>query len=78
MAMNAVLATPTGSIVAIASRLGNGGCLAELWGRAGDLVPAPLQPGDEVKITTIQGDFTYIVRETIIVRPSREISASYS
>jgi 2-keto-4-pentenoate hydratase/2-oxohepta-3-ene-1,7-dioic acid hydratase in catechol pathway len=27
---------------------GNGGCLAELWGRAGGLTPPPLQPGDEV------------------------------
>jgi 2-keto-4-pentenoate hydratase/2-oxohepta-3-ene-1,7-dioic acid hydratase in catechol pathway len=27
---------------------GNGGCLAELWGRNGSLTPPPLQPGDEV------------------------------
>ncbi|MDN4474738.1 fumarylacetoacetate hydrolase family protein [Demequina sp. SYSU T00192] len=27
---------------------GNGGCLAELWGRSGGLTPAPLSPGDEV------------------------------
>ena len=27
---------------------GNGGCLAELWGRAGELVPPPLATGDEV------------------------------
>ncbi|MET0976466.1 MAG: fumarylacetoacetate hydrolase family protein [Leifsonia sp.] len=27
---------------------GNGGCLAELWGRNGSLTPRPLQPGDEV------------------------------
>ena len=29
-----------------------------------------LQPGDEIEITTLQGEFTYLVRETIIVRPS--------
>ena len=29
-----------------------------------------LQPGDEINITTLQGEFTYLVRETIIVRPS--------
>ncbi|WNM28459.1 fumarylacetoacetate hydrolase family protein [Demequina capsici] len=27
---------------------GNGGCLAELWGRSGDLWPAPLSAGDDV------------------------------
>jgi 2-keto-4-pentenoate hydratase/2-oxohepta-3-ene-1,7-dioic acid hydratase in catechol pathway len=30
---------------------GNGGCLAELWGRNGQLVPPPLQPGDVVTLT---------------------------
>src|SRR6476646_5250698 len=30
---------------------GNGGCLAELWGRAGPPTPAPLQPGDVVTLT---------------------------
>jgi sortase A len=29
-----------------------------------------LQPGDEIHITTLQGDFTYLVRETIVVGPS--------
>jgi 2-keto-4-pentenoate hydratase/2-oxohepta-3-ene-1,7-dioic acid hydratase in catechol pathway len=55
---------PFGELVAYASRnarvlpgdvLGSGtagsGCLAELWGRAGGLVPPPLQPGDEVTMT---------------------------
>src|SRR5690606_40725394 len=28
--------------------IGNGGCLAELWGRSGTLSPRPLQTGDEV------------------------------
>jgi 2-keto-4-pentenoate hydratase/2-oxohepta-3-ene-1,7-dioic acid hydratase in catechol pathway len=30
---------------------GNGGCLAELWGRRGALTPPPLTEGDEVLIT---------------------------
>ena len=30
---------------------GNGGCLAELWGRRGQLDPPPLQPGDVVEMT---------------------------
>ncbi|WP_375387053.1 fumarylacetoacetate hydrolase family protein [uncultured Amnibacterium sp.] len=55
---------PFRDLIAYASRnarvvpgdvLGSGtagsGCLAELWGRAGDLVPPPLQPGDEVTMT---------------------------
>jgi 2-keto-4-pentenoate hydratase/2-oxohepta-3-ene-1,7-dioic acid hydratase in catechol pathway len=53
---------PVGDLVAYASRdtwvqpgdllgsgtCGNGGCLAELWGRRGRLDPRPLQPGDVV------------------------------
>ncbi|HTY71634.1 MAG TPA: fumarylacetoacetate hydrolase family protein [Actinomycetes bacterium] len=56
---------PIGDLVAYASRdtwvhpgdllgtgtCGNGGCLAELWGRSGSLVPPPLQPGDVVTMT---------------------------
>jgi 2-keto-4-pentenoate hydratase/2-oxohepta-3-ene-1,7-dioic acid hydratase in catechol pathway len=30
--------------------VGNGGCLGELWGRNGGLVPPPLQQGDEVRM----------------------------
>jgi len=30
--------------------VGHGGCLAELWGRTGSLVPAPLTEGDEVRM----------------------------
>jgi 2-keto-4-pentenoate hydratase/2-oxohepta-3-ene-1,7-dioic acid hydratase in catechol pathway len=30
---------------------GWGGCLAELWGRNGELTPAPLKAGDEVRMT---------------------------
>ena len=29
---------------------GGGGCLAELWGRAGAQTPPPLEPGDVVRI----------------------------
>jgi len=59
---------PLGELVAYASRnsrvksgdligtgtAGGGGCLAELWGRNGQLTPPPLQPGDSVRMT-IQG-----------------------
>ncbi|XAZ33066.1 fumarylacetoacetate hydrolase family protein [Paenarthrobacter ureafaciens] len=34
--------------------VGNGGCLGELWGRRGELSPAPLAPGDEVRMV-VQG-----------------------
>lgn len=34
--------------------VGNGGCLGELWGRNGGLVPPPLRPGDEV-VMTVEG-----------------------
>ncbi|MFB4424701.1 fumarylacetoacetate hydrolase family protein [Streptomyces sp. QL37] len=30
---------------------GNGGCLAELWGRRGEQTPPPLRPGDAVSLT---------------------------
>ena len=30
--------------------VGNGGCLAELWGRSGSLTPPPLREGDEVRL----------------------------
>ena len=30
---------------------GNGGCLAELWGRRGRIDPPPLRPGDVVELT---------------------------
>lgn len=34
--------------------VGNGGCLGELWGRAGALTPPPLREGDEVRMV-VQG-----------------------
>ena len=33
-----------------AGTVGNGGCLAELWGPAGELTPPPLREGDEVRL----------------------------
>ncbi|MGB4777346.1 fumarylacetoacetate hydrolase family protein [Microbacterium sp.] len=58
------MAWPFAALVAYASRnsrvvdgdvlgsgtVGNGGCLAELWGRSGSLSPAPLRAGDEVRM----------------------------
>lgn len=34
--------------------VGNGGCLAELWGRSGQLAPSPLREGDEI-VMSIEG-----------------------
>lgn len=59
---------PFGDLIAYASRnsrvspgdvlgsgtAGNGGCLAELWGRNGELTPPPLAAGDEV-IMRVEG-----------------------
>jgi 2-keto-4-pentenoate hydratase/2-oxohepta-3-ene-1,7-dioic acid hydratase in catechol pathway len=42
---------------------GNGGCLAELWGRHGRLDPPPLQPGDVVEMT-VEGIGT--IRNTVV------------
>jgi 2-keto-4-pentenoate hydratase/2-oxohepta-3-ene-1,7-dioic acid hydratase in catechol pathway len=41
---------------------GNGGCLAELWGRNGSLDPPPLRPGDVVEMT-VEGIGT--IRNTV-------------
>ena len=57
---------------------GNGGCLAELWGRRGDQAPPPLQPGDVVEMT-VEGIGT--IRNRVVagvdlppVRPARSRS----
>ena len=42
---------------------GNGGCLAELWGRRGQLDPPPLRPGDVVEMT-VEGIGT--IRNTVV------------
>ncbi|HEX6351387.1 fumarylacetoacetate hydrolase family protein [Actinophytocola sp.] len=54
---------------------GNGGCLAELWGRRGKQDPPPLKPGDVVEMT-VEGIGT--IRNTVVagqdlppVRPAR-------
>ncbi|SDL77961.1 2-keto-4-pentenoate hydratase/2-oxohepta-3-ene-1,7-dioic acid hydratase (catechol pathway) [Geodermatophilus siccatus] len=54
---------------------GNGGCLAELWGRRGDAAPPPLAPGDVVEMT-VEGIGT--IRNRVVegvelppVRPAR-------
>jgi len=59
---------------------GNGGCLAELWGRRGELSPPPLQPGDVVEMT-VEGIGT--IRNQVVagldlppVRPARQRSRS--
>jgi len=55
---------------------GNGGCLAELWGRRGEKAPPPLRPGDVVEMT-VEGIGT--VRNRVVegvelppVPPARE------
>jgi 2-keto-4-pentenoate hydratase/2-oxohepta-3-ene-1,7-dioic acid hydratase in catechol pathway len=42
---------------------GNGGCLAELWGRRGAVDPPPLRPGDVVEMT-VEGIGT--IRNTVV------------
>ena len=61
---------------------GNGGCLAELWGRRGGLDPEALKPGDVVEMT-VQGIGT--IRNTVVagvdlppVRPARSRSRARS
>jgi 2-keto-4-pentenoate hydratase/2-oxohepta-3-ene-1,7-dioic acid hydratase in catechol pathway len=46
---------------------GNGGCLAELWGRNGKQTPPPLKPGDTVTLT-VQGIGS--VTNTIVPGPT--------
>jgi 2-keto-4-pentenoate hydratase/2-oxohepta-3-ene-1,7-dioic acid hydratase in catechol pathway len=52
---------------------GNGGCLAELWGRKGKTDPPPLRPGDVVELT-VEGIGTVRNRvvEGITLPPVRE------
>jgi len=45
---------------------GNGGCLAELWGRRGRLDPPPLQPGNVVEMT-VEGIGT--IRNQVVAGP---------
>ena len=60
--------------------LGNGGCLAELWGRHGDQAPPPLQPGDLVTLM-VQGIGSITNRVTVAaptpsLRPVRRRDAA--
>jgi 2-keto-4-pentenoate hydratase/2-oxohepta-3-ene-1,7-dioic acid hydratase in catechol pathway len=83
---------PFGELVAYASRnsrvvpgdvlgsgtVGNGGCLGELWGRAGALIPPPLSEGDTVRMVVeaigeLVGRVGPIVRAPDI-RPARSRS----
>jgi 2-keto-4-pentenoate hydratase/2-oxohepta-3-ene-1,7-dioic acid hydratase in catechol pathway len=43
------------------------GCLAELWGRAGELTPSPLKAGDEV-VMTVEGigEVRNVVGEAVV------------
>jgi len=46
--------------------VGNGGCLAELWGRGGELLPPPLHEGDEVRMVVEGiGELTSVVGPTV-------------
>ncbi|MEV6078840.1 fumarylacetoacetate hydrolase family protein [Streptomyces sp. NPDC052069] len=47
---------------------GNGGCLAELWGRSGEQSPSPLGPGDTVTLT-VEGLGSLTTRITPGVAP---------
>jgi 2-keto-4-pentenoate hydratase/2-oxohepta-3-ene-1,7-dioic acid hydratase in catechol pathway len=52
--------------------VGNGGCLGELWGRNGGLVPPPLGEGDEVRMTVEGiGELVGLVGEAV---PAPELS----
>jgi 2-keto-4-pentenoate hydratase/2-oxohepta-3-ene-1,7-dioic acid hydratase in catechol pathway len=52
---------------------GNGGCLAELWGRGGTMDPPPLRPGDVVELTVEGiGSVRNRVVEGIELPPARE------
>lgn len=55
---------------------GNGGCLAELWGRSGKSDPPPLRPGDVVELT-VEGIGTVCNRvvEGVRLPPVREARA---
>jgi 2-keto-4-pentenoate hydratase/2-oxohepta-3-ene-1,7-dioic acid hydratase in catechol pathway len=54
--------------------VGNGGCLGELWGRAGGLTPPPLAEGDEVRMV-VEGIGELIGRVGAVV-PAPELPAA--
>jgi 2-keto-4-pentenoate hydratase/2-oxohepta-3-ene-1,7-dioic acid hydratase in catechol pathway len=50
--------------------VGNGGCLGELWGRAGGLTPPPLGEGDEVRMVVEGiGELTARVGAAVVAPP---------
>jgi 2-keto-4-pentenoate hydratase/2-oxohepta-3-ene-1,7-dioic acid hydratase in catechol pathway len=52
---------------------GNGGCLAELWGRSDTMSPPPLRPGDVVELAVEGiGSVRNRVVEGITLPPVRE------
>ncbi|MGA1835883.1 fumarylacetoacetate hydrolase family protein [Herbiconiux sp. 11R-BC] len=52
--------------------VGNGGCLAELWGRAGELSPSPLGAGDRVRMSIEGiGEIENVVGEAVAPPPLR-------
>jgi 2-keto-4-pentenoate hydratase/2-oxohepta-3-ene-1,7-dioic acid hydratase in catechol pathway len=86
---------PFADLVAYASRdtrvvpgdvLGSGtagrGCLAELWGRAAEFTPPPLEPGDEVVLRVERlGELRNVVgepRPTPVIPPARPRSRARS
>jgi 2-keto-4-pentenoate hydratase/2-oxohepta-3-ene-1,7-dioic acid hydratase in catechol pathway len=49
--------------------VGNGGCLAELWGRSGSLTPPPLTTGDEVRMVVEGiGEIVNVVGDSVPVQ----------
>ena len=50
--------------------VGNGGCLGELWGRAGGLTPPPLAEGDEVRMVVEGiGELVGVVGASVALPP---------
>ncbi|MFD9551685.1 fumarylacetoacetate hydrolase family protein [Nocardia salmonicida] len=55
---------------------GNGGCLAELWGRYGQASIPPLAPGDIVEMTVEGiGSIAFMPGQTVVNRRARRLSS---
>ena len=58
--------------------VGNGGCLAELWGRRGELTPPPLAEGDEVRMV-VEGIGELVARVgAAVAAPRRPRSGAFA